>query len=577
MEAQELDILRHSTAHVMAQAVTELFDDVKLAIGPTIEDGFYYDFDLPHVFTPDDLEKIEVKMKEIAKRNLPMVRGELSSADAAALFEEMHQPYKVELVNDLGEETVTIFKQGEFTDLCRGPHCSYTKKVKHFKLLSLAGAYWRGDENKTMLQRIYGTAWGTAEELAAYMERLEEIAKRDHRKLGRELDLFSLPEEMGPGLVVWHPKGAVLRGLIEDFLNEEHRRRGYDKVVGPHIMKTSLWKTSGHYQMGYPMYYFEIEGQDYGIKPMNCPAHILVYKSQPRSYRALPMRYFELGTVYRHERSGVLHGLLRVRGFTQDDAHIFCAPEQVEEEIINVLDFAFYCLKTFGFNEYKVMLSTRPEKDKTVGTDENWEAATKALITAMEHHNIEYTVDEGEGTFYGPKIDVKLKDALGRLWQGPTVQVDFNLPERFDTVYYGADNAQHRPVMIHRVVLGSMERFIGALIENYGGEFPVWLAPVQAIIAPISEKHIEYADSIFKQLKEAGVRVELDDRNETISAKVRDAQMQKIPFTLVVGEHEAADGTIAVRGRDGKDRRGIKPEDFIADVLAASAARRDLG
>ncbi len=569
MEASELDILRHSTAHVMAQAVTELFDDVKLAIGPTIEDGFYYDFELEHTFTPDDLIKIEARMKEIAKRNLPIARAEMSSEDAEILFTELHQPYKVELIRDLPGDSVTVFRQGEFVDLCRGPHCSYTKKVKHYKLLSLAGAYWRGDETNAMLQRIYGTAWGTADELAAYLVRLEEIAQRDHRKLGRELDLFSLPEELGPGLVVWHPKGAILRGLIEDFLKEEHKKRGYDFVVGPHIMKTSLWKTSGHYQTGYPMYFFDIEGQEYGIKPMNCPAHILVYKSQPRSYRALPLRYFELGTVYRHERSGVLHGLLRVRGFTQDDAHIFCTRDQMEEEIIGVLDFAFHCLKTFGFAEYEVMLSTRPDADKTVGTDENWELATNALVAAMEHHNLKYTVDPGEGTFYGPKIDVKLKDALGRLWQGPTIQVDLNLPERFDAVYYGDDNAQHRPVMIHRVVLGSMERFIGALIENYGGQFPLWLAPVQAIVAPVSEKATDYAARVFRQLKDAGVRVELNDKNETISSKVRDAQMQKIPFTLVVGENEAADGTVAVRDRGGKDRRGVKPADFIEEIAAA--------
>ncbi len=569
MDASELDILRHSTAHVMAQAVTELFGDVKLAIGPTIEDGFYYDFELDHTFTPEDIEKIEAKMKEIAKRNLPIVREEMSSEQAEILFEELHQPYKVELIRDLPGDTVTVFKQGDFIDLCRGPHCSYTKKVKHYKLLSLAGAYWRGDEKNAMLQRIYGTAWGTADELAAYLTRLEEIAQRDHRKLGRELDLFSLPEELGPGLVVWHPKGAILRGLIEDFLKEEHKKRGYDFVVGPHIMKTSLWKTSGHYQTGYPMYFFDIEGQEYGIKPMNCPAHILVYKSQPRSYRALPIRYFELGTVYRHERSGVLHGLLRVRGFTQDDAHIFCTRAQMEEEIIGVLDFAFHCLRTFGFDEYEVMLSTRPEADKTVGTDENWELATNALIAAMEHHGIKYTVDPGEGTFYGPKIDVKLKDALGRLWQGPTIQVDLNLPERFDTVYYGDDNAQHRPVMIHRVVLGSMERFIGALIENYGGQFPLWLAPVQAVVAPVSEKAADYAADVYKELRGAGVRVELNDKNETISSKVRDAQMQKVPFTLVVGENEAADGTIAVRDRSGQDRRGVKAADFIEEVAAA--------
>ncbi len=567
MDATELDTLRHSTAHVMAQAVTELFGDVKLGIGPTIEDGFYYDFDLAHTFTPEDLDKIEVKMKEIAKRNLPITRAELSRSDATALFEELHQPYKVELLNEMADETVTVFRQCDFTDLCRGPHCSYTKKVKHFKLLSLAGAYWRGDEHKPMLQRIYGTAWGTADELAGYMVKLEEIAKRDHRKLGRELGLFDLPEELGPGLVVYHPKGATLRGLIEDFLKDEHRKRDYDFVVGPHIMKTTVWKTSGHYQMQYPMYFFEIEGQEYGIKPMNCPAHIMVYKAEPRSYRTLPIRYFELGTVYRHERSGVLHGLLRVRGFTQDDAHIFCLPEQVEEEILGVLDFAFFCLKTFGFDDYEVMLSTRPEK--SVGTEENWEKATNALIKAMEHHKIDYQVDPGEGVFYGPKIDIKLKDALGRLWQGPTVQVDFNLPELFDTVYYGADNAQHRPVMIHRVVLGSMERFIGALIEHYGGEFPLWLAPVQAIVLPISEKHYDYAAATARVMKDAGLRVELDDRNETISAKIRDSRLKKIPFALVVGENEEKDGTVAVRDKDGQDHRGVKPADFISEVQLA--------
>jgi threonyl-tRNA synthetase len=567
VDATELDILRHSTAHVMAQAVTELFGDAKLAIGPTIEDGFYYDFDLPYTFTPEDLEKIEAKMKEIAKRNLKIAGAEMAKADAITLFEELHQPYKVELLKEMEDEKVTVFRQGDFTDLCRGPHCSYTKKVKHFKLLSLAGAYWRGDEHKPMLQRIYGTAWGTADELDGYMVKLEEIAKRDHRKLGRELGLFDLPEELGPGLVVWHPKGAILRGLIEDFLKEEHRKRGYDFVVGPHIMKSSVWKTSGHYQMQYPMYFFEIEGQEYGIKPMNCPAHIMVYKSEPRSYRVLPLRYFELGTVYRHERSGVLHGLLRVRGFTQDDAHIFCLPEQVEEEILGVLDFAFFCLKTFGFEDYEVMLSTRPEK--SVGSDENWEQATNALIKAMEHHKIKYQVDPGEGVFYGPKIDIKLRDALGRLWQGPTVQVDFNLPERFDAVYYGADNAQHRPVMIHRVVLGSIERFIGAIIEHYGGEFPLWLAPVQAIVLPISEKHADYAATIARVMKNAGLRIELDDRNETISAKIRDARLNKIPFALVVGDNEEKEGTVAVRDRSGKDHRGVRPADFITEVRMA--------
>ena len=560
MDASELDILRHSTAHVMAQAVLEIWPDAKLGIGPTIEDGFYYDFDLAHVLTPEELTAIEEKMREIAKRNLPIVRAELPRAEAARLFDELHQPYKVELLGDIEDKTVSVYKQGDFTDLCRGPHCAYTKKLKHFKLLNLAGAYWRGSEKNPMLQRIYGTAWGTAEELAEYLKKLEEIAQRDHRKLGRELQLFSLPEEFGPGLVVYHPAGATLRFAIEDFLKEEHRARGYEFVVSPHIMKSTVWKTSGHYDMQYPMYFFEIEGQEYGIKPMNCPAHIMVYKSQPRSYRVLPVRYFELGTVYRHERSGVLHGLLRVRGFTQDDAHIFCLPDQVEAEIRSVLDFAFFCLRTFGFTKYNVMLSTRPEK--SVGTDENWETATAALKTALEHHKVTYEVDPGEGVFYGPKIDIKLKDALGRLWQGPTIQVDFNLPERFDMVYYGADNAQHRPVMIHRTVLGSLERFIGALIEHYGGEFPLWLAPVQAVVAPISEKHSDYAGQVYAELKEGGLRVELDDRNETVAAKIRDARLKKVPYTLIVGDNEIKERTLAVRDKAGNDKRGIKVADF---------------
>lgn len=560
MEKKNLEALRHSAAHIMAQAVTELYKDVKLGIGPPIEDGFYYDFDLNHTLTPEDLEKIEKRMHEIIKKNLPFKKEELTRQEAIKLFKKMKALYKVELIEDLEDKTVSLYQQGDFVDLCKGPHVSSTGEVKHFKLLNVAGAYWRGDEKKPMLQRIYGTAFDTKEALEGYLKRREEALKRDHRKLGRELKLFSIEDEIGPGLVVYHPYGATLRFIIEDFLKEEHTKRGYIFAVSPHIMRADIWKTSGHYQMEYPMYFFEIEETEYGIKPMNCPAHILIYKSEPRSYRALPMRYFELGTVYRHERSGVLHGLLRVRGFTQDDAHIFCTPDQLEEEILNCLDFAFFALKTFGFKEYDIALSTRPEK--YVGTLESWEKATKALELALKHHKIDYKVDPGEGVFYGPKIDIKLEDALGRLWQGPTIQVDFNLPERFDMVYYGADNAQHRPVMIHRTVLGSLERFIGALIEHYAGELPLWLSPVQVVVTPIADRHIDYAKEVEKNLIEADVRVEVDDRRETIPAKIRDAQLRKIPYTVVVGDNEEKTKTLAVRDRAGKDTRDVKLADF---------------
>jgi len=564
MDKDELDILRHTSAHIMAQAVTELYKDVRLGIGPTIEDGFYYDFDLDHTFTPDDLEKIEQKMREIIKKDIPLVREEISREEAIKLFEKAGATYKVDLLQKIEEPVVSIYRQGDFVDMCRGPHLKSTGRVKHFKLLNLAGAYWRGDENNPMLQRIYGTAWKTKGELDDYLNKLEEIAKRDHRRLGRELDLFSMSEDIGPGLAVYHPHGTTLRFIIEDFLKEEHKKRGYQFVISPHIMKASIWKTSGHYQMQYPMYFFDIEGQEYGIKPMNCPAHIHVYKSQPRSYRTLPLRFFELGTVYRHERSGVLHGLLRVRGFTQDDAHIFCLPDQIEQEILAALEFAFFALKTFGFEEYHVMLSTKP--DKYVGTEENWERATEALKTALEDNKVSYEVDPGEGVFYGPKIDVKLKDALGRLWQGPTIQVDFNLPERFDMVFYGADNAQHRPVMIHRTVLGSVERFMGALIEHYGGAFPMWLAPVQVVIAPIADRHLGYATEILNELTANDIRAEIDERRETIPAKIRDAQMRKIPFTVVVGDKEEEAKTLAVRGRSGQDRRGVRLKELVLEI-----------
>ncbi len=571
VKKEDLDMLRHSASHVMAQAVVELYRDVKLGIGPTIEDGFYYDFDLNHTFSPEDLEKIEKKMAEIIKRDLPFQREEILRKDAIKLFKSLKGPYKVELLEEMEDQKVSIYRQGDFVDLCRGPHVFSTGKIKHYKLLSVAGAYWRGDERRPMLQRIYGTTFDTKAALEEYLKRREEASKRDHRKLGRELDLFSIQNEIGPGLVIYHPYGAVLRFIIEDFLKEEHKKRGYVFAISPHIMRADIWKTSGHYQMEYPMYFFEIEETEYGIKPMNCPAHILIYKTQPRSYRVLPIRYFELGTVYRHERSGVLHGLLRVRGFTQDDAHIFCTPDQLEEEILNCLDFAFFSLRTFGFEDYEVALSTRPEK--YVGTLDNWEKAEGALKLALKHHKINYKVDSGEGVFYGPKIDVKLRDALGRLWQGPTIQVDFNLPERFDMVYYGADNAQHRPVMIHRTVLGSLERFMGALIEHYAGEFPLWLAPVQAVVLPIADRHIPYAQEVEKKLLESNIRVEVDERRETVPFKIRDIRLRKIPYTLVVGDKEEETETLAVRDRTGRDERDVKISDFLKR-LEVEVARR---
>ncbi len=565
LEKKELETLRHSTAHIMAQAVRELYGDVKLGIGPAIEDGFYYDFDLDHTFSPDDLNKVEEKMREIVSRNVPFKREVLRKDKAQELFRSRSEMYKVEILDDVPEKEVSVYWQDDFVDLCRGPHIKSTGEIKAFKLLSTAGAYWRGDEHRPMLQRIYGTSFNDQESLDAYLHMLEEAEKRDHRKIGKELGLFSQHDMIGAGLVVYHPKGAVLRFIIEDLLKREHARRGYEFVVSPHIMKADIWKASGHYQMEYPMYFFEIEGQEYGIKPMNCPAHILVYRSEPRSYRELPIRYFELGTVYRHERSGVLHGLLRVRGFTQDDAHIFSTPEQLGAEIIGVLDFAFYMLKTFGFEEYEIKLSTRPEK--YVGTIENWEKATSALENALKYHNIDYEVDPGEGVFYGPKIDIKLKDALGRVWQGPTIQVDFNLAERFDLVYWGDDNIQHRPVMIHRTVLGSLERFIGVLTEHYAGAFPTWLAPIQVIIVPIADRHIDYAKMVMEKLTGEGIRVKLDSRMESVNKKVRYAQVQKIPYALVVGDKEVELNAVAVRDREGNDRRGVPFGEFMQQLM----------
>ena len=544
-----LDIYRHSTSHVMAQAVKELFDGVKITIGPFIEDGFYYDFDSPHTFTPFDLEKIEEKMADIIRGDRPFVKEEMSKEDAIKFFGEKSETYKQELIAEIPDEKVSIYRHDNFADLCRGPHLPSTRWIKAFKLLSIAGAYWRGDEKNKMLQRIYGTAFPTKRELDEYLNRLEEAKKRDHRKLGIELDLFSISDEIGSGLVCWHPKGAVVRGIIEDFWKREHYRHDYQVVYTPHIAKVDLWKTSGHWAFYRDNLYspMDVEGQGFIVKPMNCPFHIQIYNSGLRSYRELPIRYAELGTVYRFERSGVLHGLLRVRGFTQDDAHIFCRPEQLEEEIGDVLNFTIYILKSFGFNEFDIYLSTRPEK--YVGTLDKWEKAENALKVALEKSGLKFQIDAGEGVFYGPKIDIKIKDTLGRAWQCSTIQVDFNLPERFNVKYRGQDDKEHQPIMIHRALMGSLERFFGCLIEHYAGSFPLWLAPVQVIVLSITEKNEAYAMKVYERLRFEGVRSEIDIRNEKLGLKIREAEMQKIPFMLVVGDREAENNTVAVRTR----------------------------
>ncbi len=551
-KSSKLEIMRHSASHIMAEAVKSLFPDAKFGIGPAIEDGFYYDFELPRPLTQDDLPVIEAKMQELIDADEPFIRKEISVKEALKLFAD--QPYKIELINDLGAEKVSIYTQGGFTDLCRGPHVKSSGEIKAFKLTGVAGAYWRGDEKRPMLQRIYGVAFESKIELDEHLKKLAEAAKRDHRRLGKELDLFSLHEEAGPGLVYWHPKGGTVRQIIEDFWKLEHRRRGYDIVYSPHIAKVQLWQISGHWDFYRENMYspMEIDDVEYVIKPMNCPFHILMYKTQIRSYRNLPIRYAELGTVYRYERSGVLHGLARVRGFTQDDAHIFCRPDQIVSEVTQAVELARFMMKTFGFNEYEMMLSTRPEK--AVGSEESWQQATQALKTVLENLNMAYKIDPGEGVFYGPKIDVKLRDALGRMWQGPTFQVDFQMPEKFDVNYIGEDGQEHRTVMIHRTVLGSMERFFACLIEHYAGAFPLWLAPIQVVIIPIADRHIEYASKLLGQLKSRDVRVLLDDRSERMNLKIREAQLNKIPYMLIVGDKEVEKGTVSVRLRTGEDR-----------------------
>jgi len=558
---EALEIIRHSTSHLMAQAVKELFPQAKVTIGPAIETGFYYDFDVEKPFTPEDLERIEAKMLVLAAADQKIERAEYSSADAIKMFEAMGEPYKTELINDLGVDRVSVYSQGAFADLCRGPHLPSTVRIKAFKLLSIAGAYWRGNEKNRMLQRIYGTAFIDKKELEAYLLRLEEAKRRDHRKIGRELDLFSFSDEVGAGFPIWHPKGAMLRTVLEDFERKEHLKRDYDIVVGPQILKSELWQRSGHYENYRDnMYFTEVDEQSYGIKPMNCLSHMMIYKSQLRSYRDLPLRYFELGTVHRHERAGVLHGLMRVRCFTQDDAHILCTPEQLDAEIKGVLSFVNDVMGIFGF-EYEMELSTRPEK--SIGSDSDWEQATEALLSALKDSGRPYEINEGDGAFYGPKIDIKLRDCLDRRWQCATIQCDFTLPERFDLTYVASDGERKRPIMVHRVILGSIERFIGVLIEHFAGSFPLWISPVQAIIVTVTDNQVQFAQDVYRQLRNAGIRVERDVRNEKLSFKIREAQLQKIPYMLVIGDKEVEQGMVTPRYRDGKNLSPMKPEEFV--------------
>ena len=542
--------MRHSAAHVMADAVLQLFPEAKMGIGPPTQDGFYYDFEVSRPFTPEDLESIQKLMLEAISRSSAFQREELSREEAKIRFAD--QPYKLEIIDAIPDaETLSIYRHGDFIDLCQGPHLESTDQIPALKLLSVAGAYWRGNEHRPMLQRIYGTAFESQELLEDHLIRLEEAEKRDHRVLGRQLGLFSIHEEIGPGLVVWHPKGGVIRSKLEDYWRDLHFRHGYSIVYSPHIGRAQLWQTSGHLDFYRESMYapVEVDEQEYFLKPMNCPFHIMIYRSNLHSYRELPLRIAELGTVYRYERSGVLHGLMRVRGFTQDDAHIFCLPEQVEDEIGGVLDLTFELLEAFGFSEYSISLSTRPEKH--VGDQEMWEHATESLRKALVDRGLDYNIDDGGGAFYGPKIDIKIKDALGRDWQCTTVQFDFNLPERFDLTYQDSEGGRSRPYMVHRAILGSLERFLGVLIEHYAGAFPLWLAPVQAVVIPIADRHLDYAQSVRQQLQDQGFRVEVDSRGERMNQKIRQAQLQKVPYMLVVGDAEIEQGAAAVRLREG--------------------------
>ena len=563
--------MRHSTAHLMAEAVAELFPDAKFAIGPAIQDGFYYDLDLPRPLTPDDLAVIEASMKRHQKAKEPFIRNEVSRDEALRLFGD--NPYKVEIISELpADETISTYRQGDFLDLCRGPHVPDTSKIGKFKLQSVAGAYWRGDEKRPMLQRIYGTAWFTQQELDDHLARLEEAQARDHRKLGRELDLFSVSEEIGAGLILWHPNGAMVRYLVEQFEQQEQLRRGYQLVYTPHIASEKIYQTSGHLETYKENMYapITIDEVNYYLKPMNCPGHIMIYKNQVHSYRDLPIRLAELGTVYRYERSGTLHGMLRVRGFTQDDSHIFCTEEQVGDEVEGVIALAEYMADIFGY-EFKAYLATRPEK--WIGDEDAWSRATETLRAALGRRGLPWKIDEGGGAFYGPKIDIKWVDALGREWTGPTIQVDFNLPERFDVNYIAEDGDRHRVAMIHRTLLGSMERFVGGLVEHYAGAFPAWLAPTQAVIVPITDGQIPFANDVAQQLRDAGMRVDVDDSSNRMQAKIRTAQLRKIPYMLVIGKREAEAGAVAVRLRSGEDLGATPVADFLAMAKAVIDTR----
>jgi threonyl-tRNA synthetase len=570
--------MRHSAAHVMAAAVCRLFPDVKLDIGPATDDGFYYDFDLPKRLAPEDFPAIESEMARIVEADVPFERKVLSRAEAHEWFSSRGQTYKVERLADIPEgEPITVYQCAEFVDLCRGPHAERTGQLKAFKLTSVAGSYYRGIETNPMLQRLYGVVAATAEELQSLLTRLEEAKKRDHRKLGKELDLFSVQEDVGPGLILWHPKGARIRLTIEDFWRREHLSSGYEILYSPHIGRSTLWETSGHLgfyreNMYSPM---DIEGGDYYVKPMNCPFHIQIYRSHMRSYRDLPLRWAELGTVYRYEKSGVLHGLLRVRGFTQDDAHIFCTPSQIEDEVVRTVRFALGILRAFGFSDFVAYLATRP--DKAVGDPARWDQATKSLEHALQLAAIPYHVDEGGGAFYGPKIDIKIKDAIGREWQLSTIQFDFNMPERFNLVFTGEDGQEHRPYMVHRALLGSLERFFGILVEHYGGAFPLWLAPEQARVLPITEKQEAVADTVARKLQDVGLRVTVDRRSEKIGAKIRRAQADKIPYMLVLGQREAEGGSVAVRSRSTGEEGSMTVDAVIEKLKRESCVHAAVG
>ena len=557
----------------MAHAIKELYPDAKLAIGPSIDDGFYYDIDCADTIKLEDLPKIEKKMQELIKAKQPFVQKEVSRDEALKLFGDMGETYKVELINELESPTVTLYEEGGFVDLCRGPHIDQTGRVKAFKLLSVAGAYWRGDEKNKMLQRIYGTAFFKKDELNKYLDFLEEVKKRDHRKLGKELDLFSMNDEIGAGMVLWHPRGAAIRREIENFWLDEHHKAGYQIVYTPHMAKLDLWKKTGHLDFYKENMYspMEIDNLEYEIKPMNCPFHVSIFKSHMRSYRELPIRYAELGTVYRYERSGVLHGLLRVRGFTQDDAHIFCREDQIDNEVLKVLEFTLFVLKTFGFVEYDIYLSTRP--DKYVGTEDGWERSTAALEKALKQKELKYEVDPGEGVFYGPKIDIKVRDTLGRQWQCSTIQVDFNIPERLDIKYRDSDSSDRRPIMIHRALMGSLERFFGVLIEHYAGAFPVWLSPVQFSVLTISEKHVQYGQDILNTLINNGIRADIHDENEKIGYKIRKVTMLKTPYMCIIGDKEIENNTVTIRKRNG-DNVGEMNIDKLTEFLNAEISGR---